>query len=68
MKPVEIETRELLLHTHGDNDDDQQDSDTDSYPHPHLHILPPHLLSYTVRTAAETLCRLGEIVCYSVSL
>lgn len=46
----------------GEDDDQQQDDHTNNDADAHLHVLPPHLLSYSVGTTAETLGRLGKVV------
>jgi hypothetical protein len=44
------------------DDDEQQDDDADNQTHAHLHVLPPHLLAYTVGSAAEALGRNCQVV------
>lgn len=37
----------------GHDNDDEQEDDADNDAHSHLHVLPPHLLAYSIRSAAE---------------
>lgn len=39
--------------TTGHDNDDEQEDDADNDAHSHLHVLPPHLLAYSIRSAAE---------------
>jgi hypothetical protein len=48
--------------TGNDDNDEEQDDDGADDAHAHLHVLPPHLLSYAVRSTSEALGGDGEVV------
>jgi hypothetical protein len=57
-----------LRDNNGDNDNSNKDYDTEDEAQPHFHVLPPHLLSYSVCTPPEALCRVRQVICFILEL